>query len=60
MVAEEEWIFEKYREQKKCRRAMSADIRAIDRPRSYKDKKDDCIAMERYFVIIVRIVWYLT
>jgi len=56
MAAEEEWIFEKYRKQKKCRRARSADIRAIDRPRSYKDKKNDCIAMERYFVIIVRIV----
>lgn len=30
MVAEKEWIFEKYREQKKCRRARSADLMAID------------------------------
>jgi len=30
MEAKEEWIFEKYREQKKCRQARSADIMAID------------------------------
>lgn len=30
MVAGKEWIFEKYREQKKCRQVKSADIMAID------------------------------